>query len=77
MPVVEYINKDYKQAQRSVERALRQSPNHPSLIYHSAMITAALGDTASATKILEELLDGGAEFPEQDQADALLVALKE
>jgi putative transposase len=30
-----------------------------------------------ATRILEELLDVGAEFPEQEQADALLAALKE
>jgi putative transposase len=30
-----------------------------------------------ATRIVEELLDVGAEFPEQEQADALLAALKE
>ncbi len=76
LAVVEYINKDYKQAQRSIERALRQSPNNPSLIYHSAMISAALGDSASAIDILEGLLDGSIEFPETSQANELLMALR-
>jgi tetratricopeptide (TPR) repeat protein len=76
LAVVEYINKDYKQAQRSIERALRQSPNNPSLIYHSAMISAALGDSASAIDILEGLLDVSTDFPEISQANELLMALK-
>ncbi len=76
LAVVEYINKDYKQAQRSVERALRQSPDNPSLIYHSAMISAAIGDSASAIEILEGLLDGSTDFPEIDQANELLMALR-
>ena len=76
LAVVEYINKDYKQAQRSIERALRQSPNNPSLIYHSAMISAALGDSASAIDILEGLLDVSTDFPEIGQANELLLALR-
>lgn len=76
LAVVEYINKDYTQAQRSVERAILQSPNNPSLQYHSAMISAALGENAPAIKLLEGLLDGGPDFPEIDQANELLIALK-
>jgi len=75
LAVVEYLNKDYKQAERSIERALRQSPDNPSLLYHSAMISAATGDKSTAIGILEKLLESGADFPELDQADALLVAL--
>jgi tetratricopeptide (TPR) repeat protein len=76
LAVVEYANKNYRQAERTVERALRQSPDNPSLIYHRAMIAAALGDSASAIGTLEGLLKGGADFPEVDQAQELLVALK-
>ncbi len=54
LAVVEYINKDYPRAQRSIERALKASPTHPSLLYHSAMIAAAAGDKAAAKATLEQ-----------------------
>ncbi|MEH6593440.1 MAG: XrtA/PEP-CTERM system TPR-repeat protein PrsT [Halioglobus sp.] len=72
LAVVEFANKNYKQAQRSIERALLQGPDNPSLLYHSAMISAALGDTASAITILEDLLGDGPEFPEIGEARKLL-----
>jgi Flp pilus assembly protein TadD len=76
LAVIEFINKDYKQAQRSVERALRHSPDNPSMLYHSAMISAAIGDKASAIELLESLIAGGAAFPEQVQANELLATLR-
>ena len=76
LAVVEHINKDYDRAQRSIERALNQSPNNPSLLYHSAMISAATGESAAAIDTLEGLLNGGTDFPEIDQANELLVALR-
>jgi tetratricopeptide (TPR) repeat protein len=77
LAVVEYANKDYKQAQRSVERALAQNPDNPSVQFHSAMISAAMGDSASAINTLEALRDSGADFPEKDQANQLLKTLKQ
>ena len=76
LAVVEYLNKDYKQAGRSIERALRHSPDNPSLLYHSAMISAAVGNKSIAIGVLELLLKSGADFPELDQANALFVALE-
>jgi putative PEP-CTERM system TPR-repeat lipoprotein len=77
LAVVQYHNKDYPQARRSMERALAASPDEPSLIYHSAMIAAALGENDTAVDQLEALADGGQAFPEQDQARALLAQLKQ
>jgi tetratricopeptide (TPR) repeat protein len=76
LAVIEYINKDYKQAGRSIERALRQSPDHPSLLYHSAMISAATGDSAQAIDILDDLLAEDTDFPEIEQANGLLLELR-
>ena len=76
LAVVEYMNKDYKQARRSVERALQEKPNNPSILYHHAMISAAMGDSASAIGILEGLIENGSDFSERDQANALLLELR-
>jgi Tfp pilus assembly protein PilF len=75
LAVVEYINKDYTRAQRSIERALKASPKHPSLLYHSAMIAAAAGDQAAAKATLERLLASEPDFPELADAQALLTEL--
>ena len=76
LAVVEYFNSEYKLAQRNVERALSLSPDNPSLLYHSAMISAALGDSKAAISTLEALLEEGTDFPEMEQADALLAQLR-
>lgn len=76
LAVIEYIGKDYRQARRSVERALRLKPGDPSMRYHHAMITAAMGDKEAAVQILQELLAGGADFPEQEQASELLNSIR-
>jgi putative PEP-CTERM system TPR-repeat lipoprotein len=72
LAVNEYLNKDYRRAQRSIERALEKLPNNPSLVYHGAMIAAALDDKAGARATLEKLLAGKPEFPELAEANALL-----
>jgi len=72
LAVVEYINKDYARAQRSIERALKANPAHPSLLYHSAMIAAAAGDKAGARATLERLLASKPDFPEIADARVLL-----
>jgi len=76
LAVVEYMNKDYSRARRSIERALAGSPDNPSLQYHSAMIVAALGEKALAVVTLERLLAGGDDFPEIIEATELLEKLK-
>ena len=77
LAVVEYINKDYQRAQRSIERALQASPAQPSLLYHRAMIAAAAGDRAEARATLEDLLASKPDFPELADAEALLAKLTE
>jgi cellulose synthase operon protein C len=75
LAVVEYLNKDYRRAERSIDRALNQQPDNPSLLYHSAMIDVALEDESQARATLEELLESNAEFPELAEAKALLAQL--
>jgi cellulose synthase operon protein C len=77
LAVVEYLNKDYRRAERSIDRALNQQPDNPSLLYHSAMIDVALEDESQARATLEELLESNAEFPELAEAKALLAQLTE
>ena len=76
LAVVEYLNKDYLRARRSIERALEGRPDNPSLQYHSAMIAAALGEEASAIATLESVLASGDDFPEIAEATELLAKLK-
>ena len=75
MAVIEYWNKDYRRAERSIERALEKLPDNPSVLYHSAMIDAALEDTDGARATLEKLLSTGQDFPELAEARALLAKL--
>ena len=77
LAVVEYMAGNYERAQRGIDRALKLSPDHPTLIYHSAMITAAQGDKSAAETVLRELLESGLDFPESAEARALLVELKD
>ncbi len=77
LAVVEYMNKDYRQARRSIRRALEIAPKNPSIIYHSAMIENALGNDDEARSSLEGLLSGAASFPEIDEARQLLATLNQ
>ncbi len=76
LAVVEYINKDYARAQRSIERALRANSTQPSLHYHSAMIAVAAGDKAAAKVTLQKLLASKPDFPELADAQALMAQLE-
>jgi putative PEP-CTERM system TPR-repeat lipoprotein len=75
LAVIEYLNKDYRRAQRTIERALEMLPDNPSLIYHGAMIAAALDDKQGARATLEKLLATQPQFPELKDANALLQKL--
>ena len=75
LAVVLLKNNETVKAQRTIERALEKLPNNPSIKYHSAMINAAAGDKAKAKKYLKELLAGKGEFPERQEAEALLKTL--
>jgi len=75
LAVVEYANKDYPRARRSIERALKAKPDNPSMLYHSAMIAVALEDKAAARATLEQLLAANTDFPEIAAAKALLAQL--
>lgn len=75
LAVVEYKNKLYDQAKRSIQRALDLTPSNPSMLYHKAMILAALDQKSSALDILDDLFKSGAEFPEQEDAARLRATL--
>jgi putative PEP-CTERM system TPR-repeat lipoprotein len=77
LAVIEYLNKDYKRASRTIERALKAVPDNPSIIYHSAMIAAADGDEATARNTLKSLIEAGKDFPESEEARALLAELED
>ena len=76
LAVVEYHNGDYKAAKRSIGRALDAEPEQPSLTYHAAMIEKALGNEAAAARTLQELLSKHRDFPEYEEAKALLASLQ-
>ncbi len=71
LAMVEYASGNYARAQRSIERALKKHPNHPSMLYHSAMIAAALEDKAAARATLKKLLATHTDFAEIAEAEAL------
>jgi putative PEP-CTERM system TPR-repeat lipoprotein len=76
LAVVQYHNKEYEQAQRNIQRALKASPDEPSMRYHKAMIAVALNDKPGARAMLEELLAANKSFPEEAEARALLAELQ-
>ncbi|MFT5711169.1 MAG: putative PEP-CTERM system TPR-repeat lipoprotein [Halioglobus sp.] len=76
LAMVEYGNKDYVSAQRSIDRALDKKPDNATLIYHKAMILIAADKSAAAEKILHSLIESGTDFPEVNEAEALLAKLK-
>lgn len=76
LAVVEFINEDYEQAQRSILRALRNAPDDPSMRYHSAMIAVANNDNSTARSTLQKLIAANKAFPELAEAKALLAKLE-
>lgn len=72
LAVIEYISKEYRRAERSIERALEASPDNPTLRYHSAMIAVAVDNKSAARITLVKLLDADTKFPERLEAQALL-----
>lgn len=77
LALVEYINKDYRRAARTVARALQQNTDNPSLKYHSAMIAVANGEKVLATSTLKALLRSHKDFPQIEKARRLLHEISE
>jgi cellulose synthase operon protein C len=75
LALVEYSNKNYRNAERNIKRALAAAPDQPSIVYHSAMIATALNDQPAARAALEKLLAANTDFPEIAEAKALLAQL--
>lgn len=68
LAVIQYNRKQYDEAQRMIEKALRQDASNPEMRYHSAMISAAAGHRDTALAILTALLEEKAEFPAREEA---------
>jgi putative PEP-CTERM system TPR-repeat lipoprotein len=76
LAVVEFEQERYRQAMRSIERALAIKPDNPSLRFHHAMILEASGEPGAAKDILTQLLTQEQAFPELAEAEALLQKLQ-
>lgn len=59
-----------------IQKAFSKQPDDPSLHYHLAAALARSGDRARAIAELDRLFSGGAQFPEEQEARALLQQLK-
>lgn len=64
------------QARQLLEDAVAAAPKAPVLQLHLAQVQAKAGDKAEARAGLEKLLEAEANFPEREQAEALLTSLK-
>lgn len=77
LAVLESLNGDHKNAQKTIQRARTALPDNLTVRYHEAMIAAALGDKDQAIAVLERILTSNAgQFPERAEAEALLQSLK-
>ena len=74
--MVSYLSKDYSRALRNIRRAIAREPENPGYLYHSAVIETASGDSDAAIETLEQLASLEQDFPEREQAIALLGRLK-
>ena len=74
--VVALQNGDLRRARQAITKALDQLPDDPSIIYHSALISARVGEQDTARAVLGPLLVSGEDFPELDDAMALFLELK-
>jgi Flp pilus assembly protein TadD len=76
--VIEHLNGQNVRALSAIEQAQELAPDNATIRYHKAMIVAALGEKEKALASLQELLTGDSgEFPERQEAEALLKSLKE
>ena len=71
-----YQNKQYAEAKQASDKALELGTPEPGFYYHAGMISAALGDSASARKHLEHALLLNPNF-DPKQAALARTALKE
>jgi cellulose synthase operon protein C len=76
LAVVQYHNNDHQSARQAIQRALAGATDNVSMLYHQAMIDAALGDKDEAIALLQEILARDtADFPERAEAEKLLKTL--
>ncbi len=69
-------NGELDKARDAVKQALLLSSGNPSIRFHAARIDLAQGDDLSAFDRLNELLQDESEFPERQEAEALLKQLR-
>ncbi|MFK8048158.1 MAG: XrtA/PEP-CTERM system TPR-repeat protein PrsT [Halioglobus sp.] len=76
LAIVLLKNKKLDEAQRTIDRALKQLPDNPSILFHSAQIMVSQGDTGSAISTLEHLLANNDSFSDRKEAEKLLTQLQ-
>lgn len=69
-------NGDTERAVETSERAVRKSPGNASFLFHRAQILEAADEHEDARLALENALQSGKQFPEREQAQAMLSRLR-
>lgn len=64
-----------EQALEVLRRAVEQSPDNREIQYHLAVVLLSTGRRSEAQALLEDVLDGGMEFPSYREAEALARSL--
>jgi putative PEP-CTERM system TPR-repeat lipoprotein len=75
LAMVEFKNGNLEVASRKIARALMDSPDNPSMLFHKALFDHSAGRKDEARETLQALLDSGAEFDELAEAKALYNSL--
>ncbi len=73
--MIELEMQDYDKARSSIGQALILYANNPTFTYHRALIESEAGNRAKAMDILARLLRRNEDFPEKEEAKALLERL--
>jgi putative PEP-CTERM system TPR-repeat lipoprotein len=76
LAIAQLKNNNLVEARRTINHALRISPNNPEIRLHAAQIMAAEGDIEGAIETLTSVLDERKKFPARAEAEALLAQLK-
>ena len=70
-----YRGGEYERAAQILDLAVRKSPENPEIRYHLAAALVEVGRAGEARSLLQELLEGDADFPSRADADALFARL--
>ncbi len=72
LAVVQSANGLVNESRKSIRQVLKEAPDNPTYLYHSALIAREAGDQAEALAVLQNLVKRDEKFPEREDAVELL-----